>query len=218
MRPRKAASADLTALARLEAAIPACARCPRLRAYCREVARVRKPEFRDQTYWGRPVPGAGDPGARLLIVGLAPAAHGANRTGRMFTGDSSGDWLYEALYRYGFADQPRSVSRDDDLQLIGCFITAAARCAPPGNQPTIGEMDACQSWMERELELLRKCGWCWSSAASPGSVGSGPAAGGGTSLQPNAPRSGMAGNTGFLMGRRCSPHFIPAGRTPIPGS
>ncbi|HEV8124954.1 MAG TPA: uracil-DNA glycosylase [Gemmatimonadales bacterium] len=102
------------------------------------------------------MPGLGDPGARLLIVGLAPAAHGANRTGRMFTGDSSGDWLYEALHRYDFASQPRSISRDDGLELTDCFITAAARCAPPGNQPTTGEMDACQSWMEQELALLKK--------------------------------------------------------------
>jgi uracil-DNA glycosylase family 4 len=102
------------------------------------------------------VPGFGDPGARLLIVGLAPAAHGANRTGRMFTGDSSGDWLYEALHRYDFASQPRSISRDDGLELTDCFITAAARCAPPGNTPTTGEMDACQSWMEQELALLKK--------------------------------------------------------------
>src|SRR5207245_3261272 len=112
-------------------AIVACERCPRLRAYGRRVARDKKREFRDWTYWGRPVPGFGDPRARLLIVGLAPAAHGANRTGRMFTGDSSGNWLYEALYRYGFASQPTAVSRDDGLTLTECSICATARCSPP---------------------------------------------------------------------------------------
>jgi uracil-DNA glycosylase family 4 len=142
-------------LARLETTIPSCTRCPRLRTYCREIARTRKREFRDQTYWGRPVPGFGDPEARLLIVGLAPAAHGANRTGRMFTGDSSGDWLYEALHRHGFANQPGSISRDDGLTLTDCFITAAARCAPPGNKPALEEMNACQTWMEQELALLK---------------------------------------------------------------
>ena len=142
-------------LSELETAIPACTRCPRLREYCQEIARVKKREFRDWTYWGKPVPGFGDPAARLLIVGLAPAAHGANRTGRVFTGDSSGDWLYDALYRYRFANQPRAISRDDGLTLHDCFITAAARCAPPDNKPTRDEMDACQSWMEQEMALLR---------------------------------------------------------------
>ena len=125
-------------------AIVACERCPRLRAYCRRVAREKKREFRDWDYWGKPVPGFGDPDARLLIVGLAPAAHGANRTGRMFTGDSSGHWLYEALYRYGFASQPEAVSRDDGLTLSDCYISAAARCAPPGNKPSRAELDRCR--------------------------------------------------------------------------
>lgn len=141
-------------LAELDTAIPTCHRCPRLRTYCREIARAKKPEFRDWTYWGKPVPGFGDPHAQLLIVGLAPAAHGANRTGRMFTGDSSGEWLYDALFRYGFANQPRSVSRDDGLTLTDCFITAAARCAPPGNKPTLAEMETCETWMAQELALL----------------------------------------------------------------
>src|SRR2546426_4985075 len=137
-------------------AIVACERCPRLRAYCRRVARDKKREFRDWTYWGKPVPGFGDPNARLLIVGLAPAAHGANRTGRMFTGDSSGNWLYEALYRHGFASQPRSVSRDDSLTLHDCYITAAARCAPPGNKPNRVELDRCRPYLAAELRLLRR--------------------------------------------------------------
>lgn len=118
------------------------------------MAQAKKRAYCDWGYWGRPVPGFGDPAARLVIVGLAPAAHGANRTGRMFTGDSSGDWLYEALHRFGFASQPDSVSRDDGLTLSGCYITAAARCAPPGNRPTQGELDACQEFLATEFRLL----------------------------------------------------------------
>jgi uracil-DNA glycosylase family 4 len=118
------------------------------------VARTKKREFQDWTYWGRPVPAFGDPRARLLIVGLAPAAHGANRTGRMFTGDSSGDWLYDALHRYGFADRAESRSWDDGLTLTGCWITAAARCAPPDNKPTREELVRCRPYLEREVGLL----------------------------------------------------------------
>jgi uracil-DNA glycosylase family 4 len=143
-------------LAALERVITGCRRCPRLVAWRRRVARARKPEFRDWTYWGRPVPGFGDPGARLWVIGLAPAAHGGNRTGRVFTGDSSGDWLYEALHRYGFANQPVSVARDDGLRLIDCFVSAAARCAPPGNKPTPREFDNCRPWLETERRLLRR--------------------------------------------------------------
>lgn len=131
-----------------------CERCPRLVAHRRKVARQKKREFRDWDYWGRPVPAFGDPTARLLIVGLAPAAHGANRTGRMFTGDSSGDWLYEALHRYGFASSPVSRARNDGLTLSSCWITAAARCAPPDNKPTRRELDRCRPFLERELGLL----------------------------------------------------------------
>jgi uracil-DNA glycosylase len=144
-----------TALDRVERDVVACERCPRLRAYCTQVATDRKREFRDWAYWGRPVPGFGDPRARLLIVGLAPAAHGANRTGRMFTGDSSGNWLYEALHRFGFANQAESTSRDDGLKLKGCWITASARCAPPDNRPTLLEIGRCSEYLLREIAILR---------------------------------------------------------------
>ncbi len=142
---------SLAALARV---VVACERCPRLRAWCTKVAREKVKRFQNWTYWGRPVPGFGDPRARLLIVGLAPAAHGGNRTGRIFTGDSSGDWLFEALHRFGFANQAESVSRDDGLELTGCYIAAAARCAPPDNKPTPKELDNCRPYLEQELKLL----------------------------------------------------------------
>ncbi len=132
-----------------------CHRCPRLRRHCARVAREKKREFRDHEYWGRPVPGWGDPRARVLVVGLAPAAHGANRTGRMFTGDSSGDWLYAALHRCGFASGPRAVSRDDGLTLTGVYITAAARCAPPANRPTAIELARCRPYLTADVRLLR---------------------------------------------------------------
>jgi uracil-DNA glycosylase family 4 len=137
-------------------AVVACTACPRLRDHCRQIARVGKREFRDWTYWARPVPGFGDPTARLHIVGLAPAAHGANRTGRMFTGDSSGNWLYDALHRWGFASQAVSETRDDGLRLRDCYISAAARCAPPANRPTLEELHRCQRFLEAELQLLRR--------------------------------------------------------------
>jgi uracil-DNA glycosylase family 4 len=140
----------------LSGAIVACERCPRLIRWCREVARTRVRRFRDQEYWGKPVPGFGDSAARLLVVGLAPAAHGGNRTGRVFTGDSSGDWLYEALHRFGFANQPQSIGRDDGLVLTDCYVTAAARCAPPGNRPTPKELLNCRPWLEAELALLTR--------------------------------------------------------------
>lgn len=139
---------------RLESEIAGCTRCPRLRAYGAEVARTKRRAYRDQEYWGRPVPGFGDRTARVLLVGLAPGAHGAHRTGRMFTGDDSGAWLFEALHRAGLASQPASSSRDDGLRLQGGYLTASARCAPPGNTPTSGELGECAAYLEREVELL----------------------------------------------------------------
>lgn len=144
---------SLTAVNR---SVVSCTRCPRLRAYCSRVARDKKRAFADWEYWGKPVPGFGDPQARLLVVGLAPAAHGANRTGRMFTGDSSGEWLYEALHRYGFASQARSVARDDGLALADCYITAAARCAPPGNKPSRAELERCRPYLADDVRLLTR--------------------------------------------------------------
>jgi uracil-DNA glycosylase family 4 len=138
----------------LEEKVIACRQCPRLIAYCREVARVKRRSYREWDYWGKPVPSFGDPHARLLILGLAPAAHGANRTGRMFTGDRSGDWLYRALYRTGFASQPESQSRDDGLTLLNARIAASAHCAPPDNKPTLEELRNCRVWLEKELDLL----------------------------------------------------------------
>ncbi len=142
------------ALAAVGRDIVACERCARLRGWCARVAREKKREFRDADYWGRPVPGFGDPRARLLVVGLAPAAHGGNRTGRVFTGDSSGDWLYAALHAHGFANQPTSVSRDDGLALRDAWVTASARCAPPDNRPTREELATCRPFLTREIALL----------------------------------------------------------------
>jgi uracil-DNA glycosylase family 4 len=148
------ATGGVRSLAGLERAVVRCRRCPRLVEWRERVARERKREFRDCKYWGRPVPGFGDPEARLVIVGLAPAAHGANRTGRMFTGDQSGDWLYDALHRFGFASRATATARDDGLRLIDCYITASARCAPPGNKPTAAELARCRPFLASELGLL----------------------------------------------------------------
>jgi uracil-DNA glycosylase family 4 len=140
----------------VERAVPRCERCARLRRYCEEIAHTKKREFRDQVYWGKPVPGFGDPRARLHVVGLAPAAHGGNRTGRVFTGDSSGNWLYEALHRFGWAAQPDSWGRDDGQVLTGCYISAAARCAPPANKPTPAEFSNCREYLSAEIRLLTR--------------------------------------------------------------
>lgn len=143
-----------SSLKSLEKKILSCDRCPRLREHCREVARVKRAAYRDETYWGKPVPGFGDPRARLILIGLAPGAHGANRTGRVFTGDRSGDWLYGALYRAGFANQAESTSREDGLMLHDAWITCAARCAPPGNKPLPEELSHCSIFLEEELTLF----------------------------------------------------------------
>jgi uracil-DNA glycosylase family 4 len=158
-------------LAELEAQVVACRRCPRLVAWREQVARERRASFAHQEYWGRPVPGFGDPAARVLVYGLAPAAHGGNRTGRVFTGDRSGDWLFAAMHRAGFANQPASTGVDDGLELHDAWIAAAVRCAPPANRPTSQERDTCLPWSVRELELLPRIrlvvclgGFAWDAA------------------------------------------------------
>ncbi|OLB02108.1 MAG: uracil-DNA glycosylase [Nitrospirae bacterium 13_2_20CM_62_7] len=146
----------MRALDLLNDRITRCTRCPRLVAHREAIARSKRRQFHDWTYWGRPVPGFGDPDARLFVVGLAPAAHGGNRTGRVFTGDRSGDWLYEALHRFGFANQPRSTHRDDGLRLTDCYVAAVVRCAPPDNKPRPEEFAACRPYVLEELRQLRK--------------------------------------------------------------
>jgi uracil-DNA glycosylase len=142
-------------LLRLERRVVRCRKCPRLVEWRERVAREKRAAYRDEDYWGRPVPGFGDPGAVVYVLGLAPAAHGGNRTGRVFTGDRSGDWLFGAMHRTGFANQPMSRSRDDGLSLDGAFVGAAVRCAPPANRPLPEERDNCLPYAARELELLR---------------------------------------------------------------
>jgi uracil-DNA glycosylase family 4 len=144
----------MDSLERIHNEVVDCFKCPRLVAWREQVAREKRAAFRDQEYWGRPVPGFGDPNARVVVIGLAPAAHGGNRTGRIFTGDRSGDWLFRSMYRAGFANQPTSVTRDDGLRLIGAYIAAAVRCAPPGNKPLPAERANCAPYLERELRLL----------------------------------------------------------------
>jgi uracil-DNA glycosylase len=149
-------------LAQISAEIVACRSCPRLVHWREQVAKDKRAAYREESYWGKPVPGFGDPKARLLVCGLAPAAHGGNRTGRVFTGDRSGDFLFAALHRAGFANQPTSRSRDDGLRLTDCYISACVRCCPPDNRPTNDERDRCLPYLEQELRLLRgvKCAVC----------------------------------------------------------
>ncbi|GAB4549385.1 MAG: type-5 uracil-DNA glycosylase [Anaerolineales bacterium] len=142
-------------LSTLNRTIIACRQCPRLVEWREETARVKRKAYQNEEYWGKPVPGFGDENARVLVVGLAPGAHGSNRTGRQFTGDASGNFLFPALHRAGFASQPNATSRDDGLTLRGMYISAAARCAPPDNKPSPAELNACQSYLEREIQILR---------------------------------------------------------------
>ena len=160
-----------TALEALEAEVVGCRRCPRLVAWREEVAQVRRAAFHDEEYWGRPLPGFGDPEATVVVFGLAPAAHGGNRTGRIFTGDRSADFLYAGLHRAGFANQALSVSRDDGLRVTGAWVTAAVRCAPPANKPLPVERDTCLEWARQELALLPNArivvclgGFAWDAA------------------------------------------------------
>jgi uracil-DNA glycosylase len=169
---------SLEALRALENEVVTCRRCPRLVAWREEVARVKRASFAREEYWGRPLPGFGDPAARVLVLGLAPAAHGGNRTGRVFTGDRSGDWLFAALWRAGFANQPTSVRPGDGLELSDCWVVAAVRCAPPANRPTPAERDNCLPYLARELELLARArvilclgGFAWDAALRTLAVG-----------------------------------------------
>jgi len=190
----------VSALAALAAEVASCRTCPRLVQWREQVAAEKRAAFRDWDYWGRPVPGFGDPQARVLILGLAPAAHGANRTGRVFTGDRSGDFLFAGLHRAGMANQPSSHHADDGLELHGCWLTAAVKCAPPANRPLPEERDACSRWLVRELDLLpeprvvlRLGAFAWEAALRA------PALLGETTPRPR-PRFGHGAEHGRLLG------------------
>ncbi len=180
----------MTPLARLAAEIVRCRACPRLVAWREEVARTKRRAYLADVYWGRPVPGFGDPLARIVLVGLAPGAHGANRTGRMFTGDGSGDFLYRALHRAGLASQPTSVAREDGLELRGAFVTAACRCAPPGNRPTPDELRRCAPFLDRELAALPRASVIVALGALAWSAALGALARAGHAVPRPAPRFG----------------------------
>ncbi len=163
--------AQAEGLSELERRVTSCRRCPRLVEWRERVAREKRAAFRDEEYWGRPIPGFGDPAARVYVLGLAPAAHGGNRTGRIFTGDRSGDWLYASLHRTGFANQPHAAHRDDGLRLKGAWVAAAVRCAPPANRPLPAERDNCLPYAAEELALLQDVrvvvplgGFAWDAA------------------------------------------------------
>ncbi len=190
----------MSGLAALAAEVSECRTCPRLVAWRELVATEKRAAFRDWDYWGRPIPGFGDPEARVLILGLAPAAHGANRTGRIFTGDRSGDFLFAGLHRAGFANQPWSHASDDGLALRDCYVTAAVRCAPPANRPLPEEREACRRWLERELVLLPRVrvvlclgAFAWDAAFRT------PALAGGPPPRP-LPRFGHGSEHGRLLG------------------
>jgi uracil-DNA glycosylase family 4 len=153
-QPRQRPPQSLPLWQDLQNDITACNKCPRLREYCTAIAETKRAAFRDQTYWGKPIPNLGEPSARLLILGLAPAAHGANRTGRMFTGDRAGDFLFLAMHATGFCNQPTSVHKDDGLELIDCLITATAHCAPPANKLTPEEIANCQPFLDRTIDAM----------------------------------------------------------------
>jgi uracil-DNA glycosylase len=203
-------------LAALQRELVDCRRCPRLVAWRELVARERRAAYAEQEYWGRPVPGFGDPLARVLVLGLAPAAHGANRTGRMFTGDRSGDFLYAAMYRAGLANQPIATARDDGLRLRDAWISAAVRCAPPANKPTAQERDTCLSWGVRELRLLARVrvilclgAFAWDAAlrlstaveSSEGNRGLGEVGETGASMSPRARRPRFGHGVEYARGR-----------------
>ena len=197
-------SVSALALARLESRITRCRKCPRLVEWREETARVKRRAYLDQEYWGRPVPAFGEVDARLVVVGLAPAAHGGNRTGRMFTGDRSGDWLYAALHAQGFASQAESRARGDGLAPQDAFITAGARCAPPDNKPTRDEFARCRSWLVAELALLTRVRVVVAlGALAWGELLLAWRAAGGTVLMPR-PRFGHGVEVGMFSGESCS--------------